>query len=250
MALVRCVDCNKEISDQAPTCPSCGRPQDTASSLPVVQAQKRNVSFLLGLGIVVLPIIFAWFTLRKGHSVLSRVVAFSYMILSIIVGNAFSDYQAKSYQAQTAMSESISQDNAPQTATNHQKSESIPKSKSTNSTSSNESNNSNQSSYTFGQQNAIRSAKDYLAVMSFSRQGLIEQLSSDAGSGYSVKDATVAVDSLNVDWNEQAVKSAEEYLQTMGFSCKELIEQLSSDAGSGFTSKQANYAAKKVGACS
>lgn len=63
----------------------------------------------------------AWFTLRKGHSVLSRVVAFSYMILSIIVGNAFSDYQAKSYQTQTAMSESISQDNAPQTATNHQK---------------------------------------------------------------------------------------------------------------------------------
>ena len=92
MALVRCVDCNKEISDQAPTCPSCGRPQYTASSLPVVQAQKRNVSFLLGLGIVVLPIIFAWFTLRKGHSVLSRVVAFSYMILSIMVGNAFHYY--------------------------------------------------------------------------------------------------------------------------------------------------------------
>lgn len=249
MALVRCVDCNKEISDQAPTCPSCGRLQYIGSSLPVVQAQKRNVSFLLGLGIVVLPIIFAWFTLRKGHSVLSRVVAFSYMILSIMVGNAFSDYQAKSYQAQTAMSEGISQDNAPETATNHQKSESKPKPKSTNSTSSNESNNSNQSSYTFAQQNAIRSARNYLETMSFSRKGLIQQLSSEGGDGYSVQDATVAVDSLDVDWNEQAAKSAQNYASMMGFSCQGMIEQLSSKGGDGYSVKQANYGAKKIGLC-
>ena len=29
MALTKCPDCGKEISDQAPACPNCGRPQAT-----------------------------------------------------------------------------------------------------------------------------------------------------------------------------------------------------------------------------
>jgi len=49
------------------------------------------------------------------------------------------------------------------------------------------------------QKNAVRSAKQYLRMTGFSRDGLIEQLSSSAGDGYNVSDATVAVDSLNVD---------------------------------------------------
>lgn len=31
MALVTCPDCKKECSDQAPTCPSCGRPMKKSS---------------------------------------------------------------------------------------------------------------------------------------------------------------------------------------------------------------------------
>ncbi|WP_411390703.1 OB-fold protein [Pseudomonas sp. MPB23] len=46
---------------------------------------KRNVGFLLGIGILFFPIIFAWFLLRKGHSVLSRVVGFGWLILCILV---------------------------------------------------------------------------------------------------------------------------------------------------------------------
>ncbi len=99
------------------------------------------------------------------------------------------------------------------------------------------------------QQNAVRSAEDYLNVMAFSRNGLIEQLSSDYGDGYDKKDATIAVDSLNVDWNEQAVKSAENYLDMSGFSCSGLIEQLSSSHGEGFTKDQAKHGAEKAGAC-
>jgi hypothetical protein len=83
----------------------------------------------------------------------------------------------------------------------------------------------------------------------FSRAGLIQQLSSSAGSGYAVEDATVAVDSLSVDWNEQAVRSAKEYLEMSGFSCKGLINQLSSSAGSHYTVAQATYGAKQAGAC-
>lgn len=104
-------------------------------------------------------------------------------------------------------------------------------------------------SLTGPQINAARSAKEYLEMSGFSRAGLIQQLSSSAGSGYAVEDATVAVDSLSVDWNEQAVRSAKEYLEMSGFSCKGLINQLSSSAGSHYTVAQATYGAKQAGAC-
>ena len=98
-------------------------------------------------------------------------------------------------------------------------------------------------------ENAIRSAESYLAMTGFSRDGLIEQLSSSYGDGYSISDATTAVDSLSVDWNAQAVRSAEQYLEMTGFSCSGLIEQLSSDYGSKYTIDQATYGAKQAGAC-
>ncbi|EMF6667408.1 Ltp family lipoprotein [Serratia marcescens] len=99
------------------------------------------------------------------------------------------------------------------------------------------------------QKNAARSAKQYLSVAGFSRDGLIQQLSSDAGDGYEISDATVAVDSLNIDWNQEAVKSAKQYLSMMGFSCKGLIHQLSSSAGDKYTVDQATYGAKQAGGC-
>ena len=102
---------------------------------------------------------------------------------------------------------------------------------------------------TRAQQNAVRSANAYLRMTGFSRQGLIGQLSSDFGDGYDVRDATVAVDSLDVNWNEQAARSADAYLKTMGFSCRGLIEQLSSDAGSQYTMEQATHGATQAGIC-
>ena len=99
------------------------------------------------------------------------------------------------------------------------------------------------------QQNAARSARSYLSFAAFSRQGLIDQLSSSAGDQYPVQDATVAVDSLNVDWNAEAVQSAKEYLKFSSFSCQGLIDQLDSSAGSQFTVAQATYGAQQAGAC-
>ncbi|MBN3799355.1 Ltp family lipoprotein [Burkholderia sp. Ac-20392] len=99
------------------------------------------------------------------------------------------------------------------------------------------------------QNNAVRSAKQYLSIQGFSRKGLIQQLSSDAGDGYKVADATAAVDSLNVDWNREAARSAKQYLSIQGFSCKGLINQLSSSAGDAYTASQATYGAKQAGAC-
>jgi hypothetical protein len=108
---------------------------------------------------------------------------------------------------------------------------------------------SSRSGLTRAQQNAVRSAESYLAMSGFSRDGLINQLSSDAGDGYGAEDAKIAVDSLTVDWNEQAQRSAEQYLAMQGFSCNGLVEQLSSDAGDKYTKAQAGHGARAAGAC-
>lgn len=100
------------------------------------------------------------------------------------------------------------------------------------------------------QRNAVRSAEQYISFSGFSRDGLINQLSSSYGDNYAKSDATAAVDSLNVDWNEQAARSAKQYLDISGFSCQGLIDQLSSDAGDKYTRSQAAYGAKQAGACS
>lgn len=105
-------------------------------------------------------------------------------------------------------------------------------------------------SLTGPQRNAVRSAEQYLSMSGFSRNGLINQLSSSYGDNYAKNDATAAVDSLNVDWNEQAARSAKQYLDMSGFSCQGLIDQLSSDAGDKYTRSQAAYGAKQAGACS
>lgn len=104
-------------------------------------------------------------------------------------------------------------------------------------------------SLTGPQYQATRSAKQYLSMTGFSREGLIEQLSSQYGESYARSDAIAAVDSLNVDWNENAARSARQYLEMTGFSCSGLIEQLSSSAGERYTRSQAEYGARQAGAC-
>ncbi|WP_269516107.1 Ltp family lipoprotein [Brevundimonas subvibrioides] len=106
------------------------------------------------------------------------------------------------------------------------------------------------STLTGPQRNAVRSARQYLSMTGFSRDGLIAQLSSEYGDGYDVADATVAVDSLDVDWNANAARSAEQYLNMTGFSCRGLVEQLSSSSGDKYTEAQAQYGAQAAGACS
>lgn len=99
---------------------------------------------------------------------------------------------------------------------------------------------------TASQEQAIGKAEEYLSFTPFSRRGLIHQLSSDA-EGFSVADATFAVDHLKVDWNEQAVLSAKSYLSMQHFSRKGLIHQLESAYGEQFTHAQAVYGVTKAG---
>ena len=99
------------------------------------------------------------------------------------------------------------------------------------------------------QKNAAQSGRSYLNFTAFSRQGLIDQLSSAYGDKYAVADATIAVDSLNVDWNAEAVQSAKSYLKISAFSCQGLIDQLDSQYGDKYTVAQATYGAHQAGAC-
>ncbi len=99
------------------------------------------------------------------------------------------------------------------------------------------------------QQTAVASAKQYLELEGFSQAGLIAQLDSPDGGQFSVNDATVAVNSLNENWNAEAVRSAKSYMQLEPMSCQALIDQLDSPDGAQFTVAQATYGAQQAGDC-
>jgi hypothetical protein len=100
---------------------------------------------------------------------------------------------------------------------------------------------------TVAQQQALDATQQYVDLQGFSRKGLLRQLTSKAGNGFSTADATWAVNHVKVDWNAEAVESAKSYLDMGGFSRSSLIKQLTSAYGDGFTKAQAQYAVKKVG---
>lgn len=99
-----------------------------------------------------------------------------------------------------------------------------------------------QSGPSAGEANALSSAKDYLRLMPFSYNGLIDQLEYE---GYTNAEATYAADNCGADWNEQAVIEAKNYIDLMPFSYTGLVEQLEYDQ---YTRAQAEYGANNCGA--
>jgi hypothetical protein len=101
---------------------------------------------------------------------------------------------------------------------------------------------------TVGEANAAASAAQYLSEDSgWSRAGLIAQLDSSYGEGYSRADATYGVDAQGADWNAQAALSAKGYLALGPWSRSGLIAQLDSSYGEGFTYAQAVYGVTAAG---
>ena len=100
---------------------------------------------------------------------------------------------------------------------------------------------SQDSNATLGELNALRQAKNYLDIMPFSYQGLIDQLEYE---GYSSSEAIYAADNCGADWYQQAAKKAKDYLELMPFSKQELIKQLEFEK---FTHDQAVYGAEANG---
>jgi hypothetical protein len=95
---------------------------------------------------------------------------------------------------------------------------------------------------------AVDAANGYLSEgQGFSDQGLLQQITSSAGNGFTQAQAEYAINDLHPDWDAQAVDAAKGYMQIGGFSQASLIQQLTSSAGNGFTQAQAEYAASNVG---
>jgi tRNA_anti-like len=81
MPMIVCVDCSNEMSDVAPTCPKCGKPNESVET----SSEVKPVGKLLGAGIVFIPLIFSWFTLQKGYTTKAKIVSFSWLVLSLII---------------------------------------------------------------------------------------------------------------------------------------------------------------------
>ncbi|MCM3778388.1 Ltp family lipoprotein [Microbacterium hydrocarbonoxydans] len=94
---------------------------------------------------------------------------------------------------------------------------------------------------TVAQENAIRSAQNYLDFTGFSRSGLIGQLEYE---GFSTEDATFAVDNAGADWNLEAAEKAQSYLDFSSFSRDGLYGQLEYE---GFLPSEIEYGLAAVG---
>lgn len=93
-----------------------------------------------------------------------------------------------------------------------------------------------------GQANAQKKAVNYLNVMAFSYQGLVEQLEYE---GFTSEEAIYGVDHCGANWSEQALKKAKSYLNTMAFSYTGLMQQLEYE---GFSTQEASYGVDHCGA--
>ena len=90
MALIDCGECGRMASDQAAACPHCGAPVAPSqislqSAYADLAVAPRSVGFWLGLGIFLLPIIFAWFLLRQGYSTRSRFIGVAWLFTLMAV---------------------------------------------------------------------------------------------------------------------------------------------------------------------
>ena len=79
-----CSRCGEQLSMSANFCQRCATPVNPQPPIAPVyqytpQIQPRKVGLALGIGIFLLPYIFAWFTLRKGHTNLSRTISFIWL---------------------------------------------------------------------------------------------------------------------------------------------------------------------------
>lgn len=86
---------------------------------------------------------------------------------------------------------------------------------------------------------AIKRAKKYLQLDTYSRAVLVMQLKLD---GFTKEVAEYAADNCGVDWNDQAVRTARRYCK-QHLTGEELISQLRFEQ---FTQAQAEYAVSKI----
>lgn len=82
MGPVYCSNCRAEVGTAARFCVNCGRAlTGTPQARPMAKRshKPRRIGVALALSIALLPYLFAWLTLRRGHTGLARAVSFAWM---------------------------------------------------------------------------------------------------------------------------------------------------------------------------
>lgn len=115
MPIINCPECNKELSDAAQSCPHCGFPLTSKNSTSgfidgsTRPSKVRNVGLLLGVGILLFPYLFSWFTLRKGYATVTKLIAFAWLGCVVLLVNMSTS--AETARADNAEISSISTSN-------------------------------------------------------------------------------------------------------------------------------------------
>lgn len=217
MALIKCHECGRNVSDKAAYCPGCGH----AINVPMPVLNKKNNSkeiIILICAILIIGIVWSnrdnkseepddssynaphigtGGALAKAESYLSS-DAFSYSgLIDQLEFAGYSEYEA-TYAADNCGADWFEQ--------------------------------------------AVKKAKSYLDSSAFSYAGLIDQLEYN---GFTEEEAKYGADNCEADWKEQAAKKAKSYLDTFpDWTKSRLIEQLEYN---GFTSDEAAYGADNCG---
>lgn len=89
---------------------------------------------------------------------------------------------------------------------------------------------------------ALNKAKSYSEMMSMSKAGIYDQLTSEYGEKFTPEAAQYAVDNLQADYNANALAKAKYYQEQMSMSPEGIRDQLTSEYGEKFTPEEADFA--------
>ncbi len=224
MALIKCPECGKMISDKAEYCVGCGLPiRKTNDKKELIRSISPK---WIIVGAIAFVLVVALFISEKDKSIQKRYSDYyrtepSYAI-EPKTGKEGAQAKAESYLHSQAFSydglvhqlefEGFSKVEA-EYAADHCGAD--------------------------WNEQAIRKAESYLHSQSFSYDGLIHQLGVE---GFTDAESKYGVDHCGADWKEQAVKKATSYMRISDYSRYELVHLLEVE---GFTHEQAVYGVDK-----
>lgn len=240
MALIKCPECGRQISDKAICCPGCGwqtnKPQSkhpTVYTPGLFEKPKKVIisrKLLFPILLIAVMICGVWSiadnrSSKKIYEHGYKQAQSNYYQSTPLYGNSGAVAKAQSYLRSSAFShsglirqleyEGFSETEAKYGADN--------------------------CGADWNQQ-AVKSAKSYTSHSGFSYKGLLDQLEYE---GFTSSQAQYGVEHCNADWNEQAVKAAKSYMRSFpNWSKSKLIDQLEYED---FTYSQAKYGADHCG---
>lgn len=95
-------------------------------------------------------------------------------------------------------------------------------------------------------QSALSQANMYSDMLSMSKTGIYDQLTSDVAGKFTPEAAQYAVDNVDADFNANALKKAQMYQDDMSLSPDAVHDQLTSEFGEKFTPAEADYAIQNL----